>query len=306
MNLNYCNVDTNGYVVPNKATEFISWRPAQFFTNAAIRLLVDAGYSVGNPLGATNVLVTNYLNGVLVTNLQIPIWPTNFYTPSVHRLLQLAANMYDATTATNKAGLLYLPTVYRPLFMDKRGGKKAGPVFVTGYREVLAADTQILTSTNLSRLHDLSDPADTIPVRPNDLVYNVPLVIGARKGYPNFDELAMNTQIRVTRKLQFQRPGNSTTADVNEIDQMYLLTVTNVVGVAAWNSYSNAFARNLKILVWPDISILVTNLEKQELLNTNAAMNRFQLETNRIIPPLQWKPYDPTFPAYSFQTPCCG
>ena len=115
MNLNYCNVDTNGYVVPNKATEFISWRPAQFFTNAAIRLLVDAGYSVGNPLGATNVLVTNYLNGVLVTNLQIPIWPTNFYTPSVHRLLQLAANMYDATTATNKAGLLYLPTVYLSL-----------------------------------------------------------------------------------------------------------------------------------------------------------------------------------------------
>ena len=303
MNLNYCNVDTNGYVVPNKATEYISWRPAQFFTNAAIRLLVDAGYSVGNPLGATNVLVTNYLNGVLVTNLQIPIWPTNFYTPSVHRLLQLAANMYDATTATNKAGLLYLPTVYRPIFMDTRGGKVTGRVFVSGYREVLTADTQILTSTNLSRLHDLSDPADTIPVRANDLVYNVPLVIGARKGYPNFDELAMNTQIRVTRKLQFQRPGISTNLPVNEIDQMYLLTVTNVVGVAAWNSYTNAFARKLKIWVWPDISILVTNLETHKLLNPAAAMQRFQIAVSTNILPLQWRPYDPTFPAYSFQTP---
>ena len=45
MNLNYCNVDTNGYVVPNMATNFIPWTPIQFFTNAAIRLLADAGYT---------------------------------------------------------------------------------------------------------------------------------------------------------------------------------------------------------------------------------------------------------------------
>jgi len=44
LNLNYCNVDTNGYVVPNMATNFIPWtNAAQFFTNAAIRLLADAG-----------------------------------------------------------------------------------------------------------------------------------------------------------------------------------------------------------------------------------------------------------------------
>ena len=91
MNLNYCNVDTNGYVVPNMATNFIPWTPVQFFTNAAIRLLADAGYSVGAPYSTSNLLVlrSNYVNGFWIasTNLQIPLWPTNFYTPSVHRAL---------------------------------------------------------------------------------------------------------------------------------------------------------------------------------------------------------------------------
>ena len=32
----------------------------------------------------------------MVTN--IPIYPVNYYTPAVHRLLQLAANIYDAST----------------------------------------------------------------------------------------------------------------------------------------------------------------------------------------------------------------
>ncbi len=39
---------------------------------------------------------------------QIEIYPTNQYTPAVQRLLQVAANVYDATT-TNQ-----YPSVFRP------------------------------------------------------------------------------------------------------------------------------------------------------------------------------------------------
>ena len=57
------------------------------------------------------------MNGISIpiTNLHIPLWPTNFYTPSVHRLFQLAANIYDATT--NRSLVYpYLPSVFRPVF----------------------------------------------------------------------------------------------------------------------------------------------------------------------------------------------
>ncbi len=59
INVNYCNVDAKGYLVPNAATNFAAWYPAQFFTNAAIRLLADAGYTVGAFNSTSNVMFTN-------------------------------------------------------------------------------------------------------------------------------------------------------------------------------------------------------------------------------------------------------
>src|SRR5579863_7227012 len=69
------------------------------------------------------------LNGLSSTN--IPIYPTNFYTPALHRLLQLAANIYDASTnkSLSPGGFDY-PSVFRPTF------KKIGTnVFISGYVE---------------------------------------------------------------------------------------------------------------------------------------------------------------------------
>ena len=133
LNLNYCNVDNNGNVVPGMATNFIPWMPEQFFTNAAIRLLANAGYTAG--VGPNNLLVVDNRG---VTNLHIQIWPTNFYTPSVHRLLQLAANLYDASTNRMINGMVmtHLPSVFRPVFDYV---KNRDQVFITGYQEVVAA-----------------------------------------------------------------------------------------------------------------------------------------------------------------------
>ena len=41
------------------------------------------------------------------------------------------------------------------------------------------------------------------------MVYGVPLVIGAKKGLPNFNKFGLQNNIQVTRKLQFRRrpPG---------------------------------------------------------------------------------------------------
>jgi hypothetical protein len=305
MNLNYVNVDAYGRVVPNMVTNFQSWPPAQFFTNAAIRLLADAGYTVGHPLGATNLLVTNVVNGILVTNLHIPIYPTNYYTPSVHRLLQLAANLYDATTNRldyANSGFPYLPTVFCPMFYG--GGDPQRSVYITGYREANTGDSANLLST--SKLpHDLSDPTDSRPAGdflPADSVYGIPVVIGAKKGFPNFNKLAAHTAIQVTRKLQFRRSSGSTTLPVSETNQMYLLGISNVFGVEAWNSYATNFPRRLQLVVIPDLQVLVTNETGNMLVNSRVPWPAVSFTTN--LNANTWPGYNPSaYPDASFQIP---
>ncbi|HVM47483.1 MAG TPA: hypothetical protein VMU04_05615 [Candidatus Acidoferrum sp.] len=301
MNLNYCNVDKFGYVVPGATTNFQSWNPAQFFTNAAIRLMVDAGYTVGASYSTSNLLVTNVISGVLVTNLQIPIWPTNYYTPSLHRLFQLAANLYDATTnrldASYPQTYPYLPTVFQPLFTPV--GKNG--IFIRGYQEVLPSDTFTTILTTKPPL-DLSDPTDRSNLRFNSMVYNVPLVIGAKKGMPSFNELAMDTQVQAARKLIYKRPNGSTTAPVNEMDPAYYVSVTNVVGLQAWNSYAAAYNRPVQLYAWPDTSVILTN-ENGVLLNPPAYGSRQPLNSPPNAYTAIWPGYNVQFPGSSFITP---
>jgi hypothetical protein len=308
MNLNYTNVDANGYVVPNAATNFAAWQPTNFFMNAAIRLLVDAGYTVGAPGSATNLLVRGAanVNGVLipVTNLNIPIWPTNFYTTSVHRLLQLAANMYDAST--NRADYNvsppdpYLPTVFLPKFKITSSGAGNVGLSISIYQEVNAIDMDALIKNTFPPI-DVLDPTYSPKATPY-MVAGIPLVIGAKKGLPNFNEFAMHSQMQVTRKLQFHRPGASTTLPVNEIDQMFIVGISNVLGVEAWNSYVTNYPRNLKLVFWPDIDVGIVNTETHKLLRTNRWVLSSAIVTP--IPAKSWAGYNPPYyQAASFQVP---
>jgi hypothetical protein len=330
MNLNYCNVDKNGAVIPNAETGFTNWVvPVQFFTNAVIRLMVDAGYTVGpgstvrNTYSTSNLLVTNFIGGVWVTNLQIPIWPTNYYTPSLHRLLQLAANLYDATTNRGinpgtdpgyptSPAYPYLPTVFRPLF-NEVGHNQAGQrqVFVNAYSEVtskdLTAGGKFGSPFNGSRLpHDLSDANDISTlgtVQQYDMVYNVPVVIGARKGLPSFDELTADTQVQAARKLIYHRQNDATNQPINEIDPAYFLTVTNVVGLQAWNSYPANYMRPVQLYAWPDTEVLITNLQTGKQLNPPGYPSRLPLAPTYYPPTTPWPGFNTTFPGSSFVTP---
>jgi hypothetical protein len=249
LNLNFANVDNGGNIVANLATNFTPWQPVQFFTNAAARMLADAGYG-------TNIV--DYVGGL--PRIHIQIYPTNYYTPSVHRYLQLAANIYDASTnrtfnvpdATNG-----FPSVFRPRFFDEvntPGGTNR--VWITGYTEVTNIDIT-LVATNLSQLspfHDLNDPGDRRPVRPTDMVYGVPLVIGAKKGLPNFNEFGLLQDINVGRNLIFHRRG--TTLSTN---QVYTMGISNVFAIEAWNSYGTPYPRNLELVAVADVITTVTN-----------------------------------------------
>ena len=248
--------------------------PIGFFTNVANRLLQSQlGLSLNH----------------------IQVFPTNQYTPSVHRLLQVTANLYDATTNRLDTDYPYLPSVFRPVFANQTSGTNLG-VFIIGYEEVTNAS--LLTQ----QMVDLSDPISRQTLKHVDdqhMAYNIPLVIGAKKGFPNFNEFAMQTLVQVTRKLQFTRQ-NGPNSPISQTNQMFLVGISNVFGVEAWNSYMTNFPRPLRLYLWPDISIVMTN-EVGKLLNP----------TKRYLPPVAWTDigadawpgYNRSMETYSFQIP---
>jgi hypothetical protein len=134
------------------------------------------------------------------------------------------------------------------------------------------------------------------------MVCGIPLVIGAKKGFPNFNAFAMQTLVQVTRSLQFHRSGDLTFAPVNEIDQMFVMGISNAFGVEAWNSYSTPFPRSLQMVALPDLTVLVTNLETGKCLDSTSA-RYLPLTTTVNVASNTWPGYAWFAPQDSFVMP---
>jgi hypothetical protein len=198
--------------------------PTSFFTNVASRLLQAQ-------LGVD-------LN-------RIQIYPTNEYTPAVHRVLQLTANVYDAATNRDNGPYPYLPTVFRPLFTND-----SGTIYINRYVE--EPGLGILSVP----MRDLASADDRAVLQTTDMVYGVPIVIGAKKGFPNFNEFGLLNDIRVARTLTFHR--NAAGQTIVRTNQSYTLSISNALGIEAWNSYTSAFPRTLQLRTAADIACSVT------------------------------------------------
>ena len=234
MHLNYSNI-VNGSVVPGMVTNLGNWNPIDFFNNAAARLLADAK------------LVNADLTPLSLTNIEI--YPVNCYTPAVHRLLQLAANIYDATT-TN-----VFPSVFRPTFAPRVVGGTNRITYISGYQRV----TTMADMLNVSKWHDVAD-SNIVP-GDGSMVYGIPLVVGAKKRLPNFNAFGNQTTVEVVRRLQFSRVstggryGNITSTNVQ-----YTMTISNRCGVDLWNSYSTVPSiPNLYVIASGEVVAVVTN-----------------------------------------------
>ncbi|HEY1662292.1 MAG TPA: hypothetical protein VGI03_07725 [Verrucomicrobiae bacterium] len=255
MNLNYDNIDyTNNSA---SQTNFMSWTPIAFFTNAADRMLkmytaqwMTAYTNVVTPT-STNIypiLNTNYVVAFNMTNIfgitNIPVLVSNrlVYTPAVNRVLQLAANLYDATT-TN-----YYPSVFRPLFLvtNQNGFYN---VFITGYTNIA-----YVTGTNDPQLDPPVDLASILLPTPDPAIllagpnlatniYGIPWIIGAKKGFPSFNEFVGENMVGMTRRLQFVRDVTGATVNktipIQQTNQMYMVSVNTSGGLDFWNSYTN-------------------------------------------------------------------
>ena len=279
------------------ATNLVSWTPITFFTNAAARLFAGAQLPFYT-LNAAGFGVTNFIIGDTLVNpafavTNIHLWPSNEYTPTIHRLLQVAVNLFDATTNRPATLKPYLPTVFRPTF-----GYDKTNFFVAGYVEVTNVD--FLTKLAVTPPYDLSTKVDRdklvglvqnglIPSDRNIVLYNVPFVVGAKKGLPNFNEFSLLNVAQVTRKLEFSKstpmaPGPSLT------NQLYVLTISNRFGLEAWNSYTSDYPRALQIQVAGDFTVGLFNSNNVE--TGFPVINRYA--TNYTL--TRW-------PAHQFQLP---
>ena len=250
---------------------------------AAIPLPLD------NPTGFFTNLATRLLKTELNLDLNnLQVHPTNFYTPSVHRLLQVTANIYDCTT-NRGLGITpeepYCPSVFRPIFRRIDIGSNA-IVVIAGYREL--TNTDLADPISAPAMYDLSQPGSSLqafapygtpfmwPEGSEPMVSGIPLVIGARKGFPNFNEFSMQTQVLVSRLLEFRRAPADSNGPVVETNQMYAVGVSDNFGLEAWNSYLTAFPRELQLTATAYMQAVITN-ELAEAVFSNSTIQSASL-----------------------------
>ena len=81
-----------------------------------------------------------------------------------------------------------------------------------------------------------------VPI-PNVNIYGIPWIIGAKKGFPNFNEFSMQSISQFTRKLQIDKHTLGSDPTTWATNQMYVIGVSNIIGAEFWNSYSAGFPR---------------------------------------------------------------
>jgi hypothetical protein len=173
------------------------------------------------PLNPPETFFTNIANRLLQQQLgvrlsEVQIAPSNQYDATVHRLFQVAANIYDATTTNG------FPTVFRPLFETRSNG-----VFLAGF-------------TNDASVSTLPGWLESNP-------YGVPMVIAARKGLPNFNEFTIRSDITLQRKLQVVRNSSALGSPLTGTNQMYVVGLSNYFGVESWNSYYDSYPASVRL-----------------------------------------------------------
>ncbi|HTB85819.1 MAG TPA: hypothetical protein VK742_19400 [Candidatus Sulfotelmatobacter sp.] len=212
--------------------------------------IATTNYNDPNGFGLTNVPVygmTNQIPALSLAGIPVQVNGQFVYSPAINRLLQLAANLYDASTNAAYPNPGFFPSVFRPTFLvtNQNGIRN---VYINGYQQVTGvsgtSDPQLVNSITMGSL-PLGLSSSTYGVNGVN-VLGIPWIIGAKKYMPNFNTFYSYDTISVTRKVQVGRPTNAipwTRSNSSQYytNQMFVLGVTNFVGVSFWNSYANQY-----------------------------------------------------------------
>ena len=229
-----------------------------------------------DPLGFFSTLADKMLRNTFsfgVTNIPVYVNGQFVYSPAVNRVLQLAANVYDASTNS------FYPDVFRPTFLVTSENGSTN-VYIDGY--LLAStvtgpsDEQLALPVDVTTL--LSQPAG---VTYTNNVYGVPWIIGAKKYLPGFNQFSLINEFNVQRLLQIGRKSlvNGGWGPIYT-NHLYLLSISNILSASFWNPYSNNYPTNypgglnLAAYVSDTVEMVMTNsdhpgLQAIQFFNTN-------------------------------------
>ena len=289
-------------------SSFRPWEPAEWFTNAAHRILLSE-FTNGLPFlppGLQNMVPGLAVHGPIVVNTPSgPVATNHVYDAQVHRLLQVAANIYDA--ANNRfvgsgADRVALPSVYRPVFY--RDVRTPNLLRLHGFQEILGGTPDFLLRRDwitadqaINRL-SLSRPENDQTSLADFNVYGMPWVVGAKEGLPNFNQALWQTVVQPTRRLKVRRPNQTArmASPQNDLpfagsngsgfstEYQFLINLTNLVGFEAWNSYARPFNREVRIFATNVLDFALTDetsggasvllMRRREMLSTNVVVPR--------------------------------
>jgi hypothetical protein len=129
-------------------------------------------------------------------------------------------------------------------------------------------------------------------------VYGVPWIIGAKKGFPNFNEFSLQSLVGITRRLQVTRTQTNapppTSVDFSRFhtNEMYTMCVSNYVGVEFWNSYTNNYVPSpagLSIWVRNKLTMVLTNDDRMVPVYLNSPLDYQPLNNSvSIVTPQYW------------------
>ncbi len=314
INLNYVNVrswSNPGFRL--EAADMVSWTnstanfkaqmgrtgPDLFFLSVARKLFMQEPALRGLVTNGTSLPATPLRIPILTNGSRLVIQRTNnvletnvLYSGRIHQILQQAANIYDAIRGVEPGERPpYFPTIFRPKFRTE-----GNDVFVVDYERLTGAPADVMF--NAARpWRDLE--MGERPTGSDDLVYNVPMIIGARQGFPNFNEMQSRTTLRAIRRLTVEKPANTSypnTLGSMRVTERLNFELENQFAVEAWHSYhSNRYQRPL--------SLYISNRVVVMLRSNNNVVSTLITGTNYFPAPYPNIPSNTYIPAAAFPLP---
>lgn len=281
----YYNLSTNGYI-------------HYYYDGFGNRVTNDpSGFGLTNRSFSLFLGWTNQVPAFGITNIPVFVNGQFVYSPSVNRVLQMAANLYDATS-TN-----FYPSVFRPLFAHDH----LGNVFIVGYTNLsfngipnivsgpsdpqlsLPLDITAITNAGVVKFGGISGLINTN-------VYGVPWIIGAKKNLPAFNQFSMLNQFQAERVLQIGRKSLASGGwGPVYTNHMYLLSVSNLISASFWNSYSNNYPTNypgnlnLGAYVEDTVEMVMTNSDHPGVRSVQFFTTNFVFFP-KVWPGSKWSP----------------
>ncbi|HEV2327745.1 MAG TPA: pilus assembly PilX N-terminal domain-containing protein [Verrucomicrobiae bacterium] len=346
------NVAANIAIVPNMETNFQSWSPHDFFTAAADKLLraystewyeespsnymqTYYGYYGNNivapisgfslftnidGLNITNVQFygqTNQIPYFTITNIPVYVNGSFVYSPAVNRLLQLAANIYDASTNVSTTIVSNYPSVFRPVFcklLERNNylNQVFTNVYIRGFQYVPQPLNQNWIDAILTMPGEVTDLPiiGAGPTYSATNVWGVPWIVGAKKGLPNFNGLEIYNTFFIERKLQFNRSSAAVALQgalfpfgrVYTTNQMYIMGVSNCYAMDDQNSYNDTYADPVTIVARDSFGFGLSN----DAAGYLPAASSYLTTSNETVAgwPGVIQSYNaPPVPTYSFEFP---